>query len=248
MPDRLPEDSERIAIDEARVKAEYIRRASDPALGRYYGRVRRALARQHLYRRLLISNTLRRTGSTARLRILDVGCGSGADLFDLAAKGFNPRNLFGIDILANDIVAAQVGLPLATFMVGNAAELPFPDKSFDAVLQTTVLSSIVDREVRSKVAFEMTRVVRPGGLLISADLRVVGHGNPNLVAIDERELRAMFSEVGDLTMIRYGLNLRIASSVSTWVASWLSRYPPLLHFIFAVVSLDPESLGAPGNS
>jgi SAM-dependent methyltransferase len=58
---------------------------------------------------------------------------------------------------------------------GDAARLPWNDGSFDLVLQSTVFSSILDRNVQAAVAREMRRVLAPGGLILSYDLAV---GNP----------------------------------------------------------------------
>ena len=53
-------------------------------------------------------------------------------------------------------------MPNATFHVGSAHELPFPDRSFDLVLQFTVFSSIMSAGLRAAIATEMVRVARPG--------------------------------------------------------------------------------------
>lgn len=61
--------------------------------------------------------------------------------------------------------AAALGLA-ADLRVGDARQLPWPDASFDTVLSTFSLCSIPESDVALR---EMTRVLRPGGLLLLAD-------------------------------------------------------------------------------
>ena len=56
-------------------------------------------------------------------------------------------------------------------MCANAAELPFPDGEFDLVTHFTCLSSVLDPGLRAAIAAEMWRVVRPGGVVLSFDMR-----------------------------------------------------------------------------
>jgi len=63
--------------------------------------------------------------------------------------------------------AAGRGLANLTATRGDAASLPYPDASFDAVVLTTVLGEI--RDQRSAMA-EIARVLRPGGRLVVGEL------------------------------------------------------------------------------
>lgn len=93
-------------------------------------------------------------------RILDLGCGTGeAALF--LAREYPRASIRGIDISPEMIECARqkIGLdPEAriAFKVGDAADLPFPDQSFDLICQVNV--PLFYRE--------LDRVLRPGGSLI----------------------------------------------------------------------------------
>jgi SAM-dependent methyltransferase len=66
------------------------------------GLVGRGLAQIYPYRFAAVREWLQRTGATPTSRILDVGCGRGELLFDLASHGF--RHLTGVDpFIAGDI-------------------------------------------------------------------------------------------------------------------------------------------------
>ncbi len=243
-----PTLTERVALDAERVRNEYARRASDPRLHEYYARVNAALSRQQADRRARTAEALESLGPRTQLRVLEVGCGRGTDLADLLRRGFAPENLVGLDLLDVDLAAARQETPDVRFVLGNAADLPFPDAAFDAAMLITVLSSIVDDAVRAQVVREVARVVRPSGLILSYDFRVLGDRNPHLVAIDEAELARLFGTVGSMTSARHGLSLRIASRAPRWLADLLSNVRPLLHFILTVTRTNSRDDPVPASA
>ncbi len=103
-------------------------------------------------------------------QVLDIGCGMGADAFELAAK-VGPKGLVtGVDFSETLIAeairrAAGRNLPVA-FEVGDARALRFPDHSFDAVRTERMLMHVPDAE---KALAEMARVLRPGGRMAVQD-------------------------------------------------------------------------------
>lgn len=103
------------------------------------------------------------------LRVLEVGCGTGHILERWME--FGAREGVGIDLMAGRVLRGRQRYPNLQLLVGNGAELPFAPETFDMVLQFTCLSSILDPAVRARVADEMWRVLRPGGVIVSYDLR-----------------------------------------------------------------------------
>jgi SAM-dependent methyltransferase len=101
--------------------------------------------------------------------VLEVGCGRGGGTAFVAER-FRPRTMTGVDFAASAIARSraehmQAGL---TFVTGDAEALPFAEGSFDAVL--SVESSHCYPSVPRFLA-EVSRVLRPGGLLLLADFR-----------------------------------------------------------------------------
>jgi ubiquinone/menaquinone biosynthesis C-methylase UbiE len=102
-------------------------------------------------------------------KVLDVGCGTGYMLNRLLE--FGAGAVTGVDLMPGRIEAARRRYPGMRFECANAAELPFGDGEFDIVTQFTCLSSVLDAGLRKAIAGEMWRVVRPGGIVVSYDIR-----------------------------------------------------------------------------
>lgn len=113
---------------------------------------------------------LRRAGATLTgAQVLEVGCGFGAILqrmVDLGAAGGT-----GVDLSESRIEAARRRYPALDLRVADASALPFEDGTFDVVTQFVCLSSVLDPGMRQAICAEMLRVTRPGGLIVSYDLR-----------------------------------------------------------------------------
>lgn len=103
------------------------------------------------------------------LRVLEVGCGSGYFLSRFLEYG--AAHAAGIDLMEERIAKARARDPRLELVAGDASELPWPADSFDIVSQFTCLSSVLDGALRHSIADEMWRVTRPGGVVLSYDIR-----------------------------------------------------------------------------
>jgi SAM-dependent methyltransferase len=94
---------------------------------------------------------------------LDVGCGTGA-LTQVILETANPHGVTGIDPSPGfiDYAKARTASPLASFEVGDGQSLPVEVASFDAAVAGLVLNFVPEP---SRAVAEMTRAVRPGGVV-----------------------------------------------------------------------------------
>lgn len=97
-------------------------------------------------------------------RALDSGCGTGALAGALASR---VAEVVGVDTDERYLAAARAECPAnCTFVLGDAAALPFDYGSFDLVGCLRVLHHVRRPEV---VVSELARVTRPGGVVLVVD-------------------------------------------------------------------------------
>lgn len=125
------------------------------------------------------------------LSIFEMGCGSGGVLTEYLNLGALPENLFGIDLMFDRLRHGHHILPNSGVTNADGQSLPFPSGSFDLVVQSTALSSILDGEIRRNISIEMLRVLKPGGVIISYDFWL-NPRNPQTSGIRPSEIRRLF--------------------------------------------------------
>jgi SAM-dependent methyltransferase len=147
--------------------------------------------------------------------VLDVGCGRGLMLVG-AARRLTTGKAVGIDLwraedqtgntpdaaienARRENVASRVSVE-----TGDARNLPFADASFAVVMSHWVVHNLADPGDRARVLDEMLRVLRPGGVLILADIAFHEEYRKLLTA---RGLADMFVDTG-------GLESRIIGALS----------------------------------
>lgn len=105
-------------------------------------------------------------------QVLDVGCGTGQLLLDVARLVGRRGLVAGVDPGTAQIArarakAARRGLPIK-FQIGVIEQLPFPDQTFDVVFSTLMMHHLPAPLKRQGLA-EIARVIKPGGRLVVAD-------------------------------------------------------------------------------
>ncbi|HUG24363.1 class I SAM-dependent methyltransferase [Piscinibacter sp.] len=128
------------------------------------------------------------------LQWLDVGCGRGVEFPNYLRWGAEVDHLVGVDLMHHRLLAAReaTGVALAQ---ASGSQLPFADASFDIVSQNVVFSSIVDAGVRTAVAAEMLRVLRPGGQVLWYDAARTRGNDPHFQAVSRDEVERLFPAV-----------------------------------------------------
>ncbi|WP_435207446.1 class I SAM-dependent methyltransferase [Micromonospora sp. bgisy143] len=110
---------------------------------------------------------LSRLPSTAR--IIDYGCGYGRITGLAQQHGF--ADVEGVDTSVRLIDKARQRHPTLSFRVlTDPPALPYPDASVDAVLLFAVLTCVPTDVGQQQLISELTRVLRPSGLLYVSDL------------------------------------------------------------------------------
>src|SRR6266850_1054998 len=85
-------------------------------------------------------------------RVLDVGCGDGDSVWILLRLGFQPANLFGVDIQEDKILRAKATNPLVKFEFADATSLAFDDNTFDMAMESMMFLQLTEDDIARRIA------------------------------------------------------------------------------------------------
>jgi ubiquinone/menaquinone biosynthesis C-methylase UbiE len=100
--------------------------------------------------------------------MLEIGPGPGAATEWLRQK-VKRLTAVEVDAAAAGKLADRFAGGNVEVVVGSAAELSYPDESFDSVGSFTMLHHVPTLAMQNKILAEAFRVLRPGGVLICSD-------------------------------------------------------------------------------
>ncbi|HLZ44590.1 MAG TPA: class I SAM-dependent methyltransferase [Gemmatimonadales bacterium] len=218
---QAPQPDDSLAVEALRIQRVYAQRAQ---LRHHYewSSPAHVFGHQERERNTLSLLTRYRALPLGEKAILEVGCGSGSWIHQLIRWGARPELVTGVDLLAERITRARQALPAAVHLeCANAAQLPFANGAFDLVLQATMFTSVLDRELRRKIAGEMLRVLKSGGLIVWYDFSVNNPKNPDVSAVSKHEIKSLFP--GCRVELR---RVTLVPPVMRWLVqrSWLLAY------------------------
>jgi len=115
------------------------------------------------------------SGIRAGMKVLDLGCGSGAFTVPIARAVGSKGRVYALDIQPGMLrqLATKLAKPENNNIsnvkpiLGSAHELPFADNSLDAVVMTTVLQETPDP---GETLQEVRRILRAGGVWAVTEL------------------------------------------------------------------------------
>jgi fatty-acid O-methyltransferase len=167
-------------------------------------------------------------------RVLEVGCGHGGGASYLM-RTLHPASFTGLDLNPAAIALCRKKHMLAglDFVRGDAENLPFPDQSFDAVVN---IESSHGYPQFSRFLAEVARVLRPGGHFLYSDLR-------HRVSIADWE--AALADAPMRMLSQREINAEVVRAMDKNSQQWLDlidrRVPAFLH------RLARAQTGVPGG-
>ena len=152
--------------------------------------------------------------------VLEVGCGHGGGASYLT-RALHPASYTGLDLNATAIAFCRATHHHAAlrFVEGDAQNLPFPDESFDVVVN---IESALHYPQFPRFLAEVARVLRPGGHFVYADMRY----------LDIPEWEAAVAGAQLRTLSHRVINTDVIRGIENYSQHWqilIDRYvPPLL--------------------
>lgn len=107
--------------------------------------------------------------------VLDLGSGSGYDCLGAAIEVGVNGYVVGIDVTPEMVSrscqnAAEAGVPIVSFLLGDVQQMPFREATFDVVVSNCVINLCPDK---TKTFAECYRVLRRGGRLAVTDILAI---------------------------------------------------------------------------
>ena len=157
--------------------------------------------------------------ATPQSRVLDYGCGYGRVAAILHAHGYH--HVIGVDFSSRMIEAGREAYPHLNLNVITPPSLPHEDSSFDLILLFVVLTCIPKDEAQVELVRELTRLLRPNGLLYISDM---------LLQDDERNrvrYRASVERFGTYGVFELSEGVVMRHHSLSWIETLTSSYREL---------------------
>lgn len=129
----------------------------------------------------------------ANKRLLEVGCGNGSNLLEMIKLDFKPENIIANELLEGRAITARQSLPENTkVLVCDAMDLELKSESFDIVYQSTVFTSILDKDFQLKLASKLWNLVKPNGYFLWYDFIYDNPQNNDVKGISLKRVHELF--------------------------------------------------------
>jgi ubiquinone/menaquinone biosynthesis C-methylase UbiE len=132
--------------------------------------------------------------------LLEIGAGPGAATEELRRRVIRVTSLEYDRGLVTSLAKHSHGGPGAVLQ-GDAAALPFPEKTFSAAIAVLVLHHLRSSEQQDRAFAEIYRVLRPGGIFLALEiqdgwLQRVSHFRSTFVPVEAGSLEGRLGSAG----------------------------------------------------
>jgi SAM-dependent methyltransferase len=124
------------------------------------------------------------------LRVLVVGCGYGAELYNLLRIGVAKENIHCVDILPERIADVKLNFPTLGSVEAGRFDPKLYASCFDLILCNTVLSSISREADRAELVSELSLVMSNDSKLVIVDLAYSNPWNKDVSAVNMKRILA----------------------------------------------------------
>lgn len=150
-----------------------------------------------------------------KLKLLEVGAGVGVNLSFFHSIGFKYTNIFANELLEDRFEKLKNNYPEITAIAGDASEIKL-DRKFDVVFQSTVFSSILNDELRLKLAAKMFDLTNENGIVLWYDFIYNNPNNKNVKKVTKAEIKSLFPLAKKFEFYKVTLAPPIGRRVGKW--------------------------------
>lgn len=175
-----------------------------------------------------VLKALRKIKEPTAMKVLDVGCGNGGGLLYFTQLGLKCERMYGIDIIETRITEAKNRIPIAHFVCGDAANMPYSDCEFDLVTESTMFIQLTDENLAKQIASEMFRCCRQDGFIMLIDWKF-NFWKKEYKSVDVSRISELFS-IGTKT----SLVCQTDGALVPPLGRFLSKYCPAFYFLIQI--------------
>ena len=169
-------------------------------------------------------------------KILEVGAGGGDNLLFFHRAGFLWKNLYANELLDERVVLLKEKLKDSTIISGNALDLNY-ENFFEIVFQSTVFTSILDRDFKRELAKKMMKMVKKDGLILWYDFKYNNPNNKAVNGVTKNEIRELFKEADKISFYHVTLAPPIARRIKNLYNLINFLFPFLRTHLIAVIKV-----------
>lgn len=132
---------------------------------------------------------------SATASVYEIGCGTGSQLQRFLNLGFQPRNLYGCDLISKRIEEARRALPGDVHLeIGDALSAHPAKEKFTIVFQSTVFSSILSDSTQRDLANKMLSLVESNGGILWYDFIYLNPFNRDVRGVPMKRIQDLFPD------------------------------------------------------
>lgn len=141
----------------------------------------------------------------AKVKILDLGCGTGSSTFFLSNEGFKPDSVDGSQVAVDKLkeIAKQKNIEVKAIQ-GDFLDLPYEQETFDAIIDIACIQHNSLDNIKN-ILSECYKLLKPGGKLFSTllqtDDRVIPEKYGEITLTKAREdVKDLFKAFSDISI------------------------------------------------
>jgi 2-polyprenyl-3-methyl-5-hydroxy-6-metoxy-1,4-benzoquinol methylase len=171
------------------------------------------------------------------INILEIGAGYGDNLLFFHRIGIPWQNIYANELLDERVNILKRNIPLSTIISGNALDLNY-DNHFDIVFQSTVFTSILDKDFKKDLALKMMKMIKKDGIILWYDFKFNNPNNHDVKGVNKSEIKKLFKDAKKIRFYNVTLAPPIGRRINKLYNLFNFCFPLLRTHLIAVIKLE----------